>query len=77
MSRRSFTRHFKQLTGSTFGQWLTSERIKAVQLHLETTDHSVEAIADACGFGTSLSLRQHFLSIVGVSPTTYRKAYHR
>ncbi|NWB64138.1 helix-turn-helix domain-containing protein, partial [Pseudomonas sp. F1002] len=55
----------------------TNERIKAVQLQLETTDHSVETIADACGFGTSLSLRQHFLSIVGVSPTTYRKSYHR
>lgn len=77
MSRRSFTRHFKQLTGSTFGKWLTNERIKAVQLQLETTDRSVESIADACGFGTSLSLRQHFFSIVGVSPTTYRKAYHR
>ncbi|MFK3820885.1 GlxA family transcriptional regulator [Pseudomonas yamanorum] len=77
MSRRSFTRHFKQLTGSTFGKWLTNERIKAAQLQLETTDHSIETIAGTCGFGTSLSLRQHFFSIVGVSPTTYRKAYQR
>nr|WP_256124671.1 MULTISPECIES: helix-turn-helix domain-containing protein [Pseudomonas] len=77
MSRRSFTRHFKQLTGSTFGKWLTNERIKAAQLQLETTDHSIETIAGSCGFGTSLSLRQHFFSIVGVSPTTYRKAYQR
>lgn len=77
MSRRSFTRHFKQMTGSTFGKWLTNERIKAVQLQLETTHHSIEKIAYSCGFGTSLSLRQHFSSIVGVSPTTYRKAYHQ
>lgn len=77
MSRRSFTRHFKQLTGTTFGQWLINERIKAAQLQLETTHHTVEQIADACGFGTSLSLRQHFSSIVGVTPTTYRKAYGR
>ena len=77
MSRRSFTRHFMQLTGSTFGNWLTNERIKAVQLQLETTHDSIEKIAGSCGFGTSLSLRQHFSSIVGVTPTTYRKAYSR
>lgn len=77
MSRRSFTRHFRQMTGSTFGNWLINERIKAVQLQLETTHHSIEKIAYSCGFGTSLSLRQHFSSIVGVSPTAYRKAYHQ
>lgn len=77
MSRRSFTRHFRQLTGSTFGQWLINERVKAAQLQLETTHLSIEKIADTCGFGSSLSLRQHFASIVGVSPTTYRKTYQR
>lgn len=77
MSRRSFTRHFKQVTGSTFGKWLTNERIKAAQQHLETTHDSIEKIAAACGFGTSLSLRQHFSAVVGVSPTSYRKTYRR
>lgn len=77
MSRRSFTRHFKQVTGSTFGEWLTSERIKSAQQHLETTQDSVEIIATACGFGTSLSLRQHFSAVVGVSPTSYRKTYRQ
>ena len=77
MSRRSFTRHFKEVTGSTFGKWLTHERIKAAQQHLETTHDSVEKIAAACGFGTSLSLRQHFSAVVGVSPTSYRKTYRR
>ncbi|MFJ3468131.1 GlxA family transcriptional regulator [Pseudomonas sp. NPDC090201] len=77
MSRRSFTRHFKQITGSTFGKWLTNERIKAAQQQLETTHDSVEKIATVCGFGTSLSLRQHFSAVVGVSPTSYRKTYRR
>ena len=77
MSRRSFTRHFKQITGSTFGKWLTNERIKAAQHQLETTHDSVEKIATVCGFGTSLSLRQHFSAVVGVSPTSYRKTYRR
>ncbi|MGO2711781.1 GlxA family transcriptional regulator [Pseudomonas helleri] len=77
MSRRSFTRHFKLLTGSTFGQWLINERIKAAQVQLETTHLSIEKIAESCGFGSSLSLRQHFSSMVGVSPTAYRKTYQR
>jgi transcriptional regulator GlxA family with amidase domain len=77
MSRRSFTRHFKQLTGSAFGSWVTSERVKAVQQQLETTDHSIEIIALACGFGSSISLRQHFTAAVGVSPTKYRTVYRR
>lgn len=77
MSRRSFTRHFKLLTGSTFGQWLINERIKAAQVQLETTHLSMEKIAESCGFGSSLSLRQHFSSMVGVSPSAYRKTYQR
>jgi transcriptional regulator GlxA family with amidase domain len=77
MSRRSFTRHFKQITGSTFGKWVINERIKAAQQQLETTHDSVEKIATVCGFGTSLSLRQHFSAVVGVSPTSYRKTYRR
>lgn len=76
MSRRSFTRHFKQVTGSTLGNWLINERIKAVQEQLESTDHGIEEIATHCGFGTSMSLRQHFSEVVGISPTAYRKAFH-
>ena len=77
MSRRSFTRRFKQQTGTTYGKWLINERVKAAQQALETTPDSIERIAGICGFGTGLSLRQHFSAIVGITPTTYRKTYQR
>ncbi|TFW19964.1 GlxA family transcriptional regulator [Duganella callida] len=75
MSRRTFTRHFKQLTGTTYGAWLVMERVKLVQRQLETTDQTIEVIAAACGFGTSTSLRQHFFAALGVTPAAYRRTF--
>ena len=40
MSRRTFTRHFRQLTGTTVNQWLQAERLALAQRLLETTEHS-------------------------------------
>lgn len=77
MSRRSFTRHFKQLTGMTLGEWLLHERIAFAQRLLETTAHSIEAVAGECGFGTSASLRQHFANLLKTSPTAYRRMFAR
>lgn len=75
MSRRTFTRHFRQLTGMTVGEWLLAERLALGQRLLETTDHSVDAIADLAGLGTSASLRQHFRATFGVSPTAWRQTF--
>ncbi|MBF3216670.1 helix-turn-helix domain-containing protein, partial [Pseudomonas aeruginosa] len=60
MSRRTFTRHFRQLTGTTVSQWLQAERLALAQRLLETTEHSVQAIAGLAGFGSAVSLRQQF-----------------
>jgi transcriptional regulator GlxA family with amidase domain len=60
MSRRTFTRHFHQLTGATVGAWLLGERIAFAQRLLETSDLPVERIAETCGFGTGATLRQQF-----------------
>ena len=35
MSRRNFTRRFKQLTGASVQQWLTSQRLMLAQRLLE------------------------------------------
>jgi transcriptional regulator GlxA family with amidase domain len=75
MSRRSFTRHFRQLTGTTVGQWLLAERLALVQRLLETTDHSVERIAQLAGLGSPESLRHHFRRALGVSPSTWRRTF--
>ncbi|MBR0567587.1 helix-turn-helix domain-containing protein [Azoarcus sp. L1K30] len=75
MSRRTFTRRFRQLTGSTVGDWLLAERLSLTQRLLETTTHPVEHIAALAGFGSAASLRQHFGHAFGVSPKAWRQTF--
>lgn len=75
MSRRTFTRHFRQLTGTTVGDWLLAERLALSQRLLETTEQPVERVAALAGFGSPASLRQHFGRAFGVSPKAWRAAF--
>lgn len=75
MSRRTFTRRFREATGTTVNKWLTTERIGKAQQLLETTDMPIEGVAAEAGFGTSLSLRKHFAIQVHTSPSSYRRAF--
>ncbi|MFF4624276.1 GlxA family transcriptional regulator [Nonomuraea jabiensis] len=76
MSRRTFTRHFRQEVGLSPGQWLTQQRIALARQLLESTDLPVDRIADRAGFGTAASFRQHLQAAVGVSPHAYRRTFH-
>lgn len=42
---------------------------------LETTDRPVERIAADAGFGSALSLRQHFAAQHGLTPLAYRRQF--
>ena len=75
MSRRSFTRHFRSLTGTTVKAWLLAERLAMVQTLLESPDISIDAISQTAGFGSGAALRQHFREAFGVSPTTWRLSF--
>ena len=75
MSRRTFTRRFKQATGTTVGAWLLSARLSRAQQLLETTDDSVDAIAGTAGFGSAVSLRQHFAEAFKTTPSSYRREF--
>ena len=75
MSRRSFTRHFKALTGTTVQSWLLAERLALSQRLLEQTDQSVERIAEMAGFGSVISMRLHFRRALGVNPTAWRRSF--
>jgi transcriptional regulator GlxA family with amidase domain len=75
MSRRSFTRHFQKATGASVLQWLLQQRLAAACRLLEGGTQSVEAIATAVGFGSAVSLRQHFLRAYGLSPQAYRRQF--
>ncbi|MEQ4718972.1 helix-turn-helix domain-containing protein [Nonomuraea sp. B19D2] len=75
MSRRTFTRHFRQEVGMSPGQWLIQQRVALARQLLETSDLPVDRIADRAGFGTPASLRQHLQAAVGVSPHAYRRTF--
>lgn len=75
MSRRTFTRRFRQTTGTTVHQWLLNQRLVRAQRLLETTDHSLEAIAAQTGFGSAVSLRQRFAATLQTSPSSYRREF--
>jgi transcriptional regulator GlxA family with amidase domain len=75
MSRRSFTRHFRQTTGITFTTWLNAQRVAFAQRLLETTELPIERVAASAGFGSAVSLRQHFAHTLQTAPTAYRREF--
>lgn len=75
MSRRSLTRHFKALTGTTVKAWLHTERLAFAQRLLEATATSIERVALAAGFGSAGTLRQQFRLAFGISPSAWRRSF--
>ncbi|MCW0401600.1 HTH-type transcriptional regulator CdhR [Xanthomonas sacchari] len=75
MSRRSFTRQFRQVTGTTVVQWLAHQRLVRAQQLLERTDLPLERIAADCGFGSAGALRLQFTRDLGLPPSAYRRGF--
>lgn len=75
MSPRTFARRFRQVTGTTPGEWLLEQRINQARRLLETTDQTVDWIAHRCGFGSAATLRHHFADRLGTSPRAYRYTF--
>jgi len=75
MSRRNFTRHFRVATGTSVKQWLLGQRLLHARRLLEASELAIEAVAQEAGFGTALSLRQHFRAALQTSPSAYRKRF--
>ncbi|SHG08256.1 GlxA family transcriptional regulator [Streptoalloteichus hindustanus] len=74
-SVRSLSRRFREQTGSSPLSWLLGARVRRAQQLLETTDLSVDRIAEEAGFGTPATLRHHFARLVGTPPRAYRQAF--
>jgi transcriptional regulator GlxA family with amidase domain len=75
MSRRSFTRRFREETGQSPTQWLTRQRVDHARRLLESSELTVDQIARRAGLGTGVSLRQHLRAVLGVSPSVYRRTF--
>jgi transcriptional regulator GlxA family with amidase domain len=75
MSRRTFTRQFREHTGTSPQQWLLHQRLLRAKLLLESTDHTIERVASCVGFATATSLRQHFSTRYGTTPARHRASF--
>jgi transcriptional regulator GlxA family with amidase domain len=75
MSVRTFTRRFREETGSSASRWLVQQRVALARRLLESTDTPVDQVATEAGFGTAASLRQHLHAAIGVAPLAYRRTY--
>ena len=72
MSPRHFARVFGREMGMTPARYVEQVRVEAARRRLEESANGVDAIADACGFGTAETMRRAFLRIVRVPPSAYR-----
>ncbi|MEU9633752.1 GlxA family transcriptional regulator [Streptomyces tendae] len=75
MSERTFSRRFREQTGTTPLQWLLRARVRRAQYLLENGDHSIERIARQAGFGSPTAFRERFRRVVGTTPYAYRAAF--
>ncbi|SFM20695.1 transcriptional regulator FtrA [Methylobacterium pseudosasicola] len=75
LSLRSLHRHVRAATGLAPGTWLIAERVTEARAMLEETTRPVDEIARLVGFGAAPTLRSHFRSLVGVTPTAYRRSF--
>jgi len=77
MSPRTFARRFGEEFGHSPHRWLVQQRVSAARQLLETTDASMDDVAQRCGFGTAATLRHHFGREVQTTPTAYRRTFRQ
>ena len=75
MSRRTFYREFRASTGTTPYHWLVAQRLLLARRLLETTQLTIEEVAQHSGFGDASRLRKHFTAQIRLTPTAYRRTF--
>jgi AraC-like DNA-binding protein len=73
LSQGVFIKAFRETTGKTPHQWLTQQRIERAQHYLLETDYSLAEISAECGFADQSHLSKVFSTIVGTTPSAWRK----
>jgi len=77
MSTRTLSRRFREQVGATPAAWLAQARVRRAQRLLETTGLAIEQVAAEAGFGSAAVMREHFGTVVGTNPMSYRQAFSR
>jgi len=72
LTTRTFIRRFRDATGMTPLDYVHALRLEEAKQMLETTDESIEAIANEVGYEDTSFLSRLFRRKVGVAPGEYR-----
>ncbi len=75
LSERGFLRRFRRATGQSPADYIQSLRVEEAKQLLETTDMTVESIAEEVGYSEPSSFRSAFRRRVGVSASVYRRKW--
>ncbi len=70
-----FSRVFKEYTGITFYDYLTSYRISRAKSELVSGRGSISEVALSCGFGSVKTFDRVFKEYTGISPLKFRKEH--
>ena len=73
LSMAHFARAFRNSVGETPHGWLTKRRIERAKQLLTYTTLKLSDIAWECGFSHRISLTRAFASVVGVTPSEWRR----
>lgn len=75
MTPRTFARRFGAEVGQPPHQWLSRQRVLRAQELLETTNVSIDVVAQQSGLGSAANLRHHFERETQTTPTRYRAVF--
>jgi transcriptional regulator GlxA family with amidase domain len=74
MSPRHFARAFHEETGYTPAKAVERLRVEAARNALDAQGASVQRVALECGFGDPERMRRSFVRLLGIPPSTLRRA---
>ena len=72
LSKASFTRHFKQITGNRFSEFVNLVRVRQACAFLIETSDPISAICYDSGFQNLANFNRQFLRLKGCTPSQYR-----
>ncbi|GHB46218.1 transcriptional regulator FtrA [Pseudovibrio japonicus] len=76
MSQRTFIRKFSKVTGQAPAEWRRAKQLETAKHLLEAEETiDMEKLSHLSGFGSAATLRHHFRSKYGTTPTAYRRQF--
>jgi len=75
MSERTLERRFRAEFGESLAGWVARHRVARAQALLEDSELTVSEVTHAVGFGSTESMRRHFVARTGTTPRAYRETF--